>query len=97
MFKLCLDVICGRDPHDSTTVETERMLKSPSISLSQLRVGIPVEYHPKGLSDEVLDAWDQVAGIFEKAGSSVNKVLKILLSKYTILQCNLFLFLHTVL
>lgn len=68
-------IICGRDPFDSTTVDIG---KPPEnffpINPSQIRIGIPMEYHPSGLSEEVLAAWESVASIFEKAGSSVKQV-----------------------
>ncbi|CAH1404828.1 unnamed protein product [Nezara viridula] len=68
-------VICGRDPFDSTTVDIDITPEKPyPIDPSQIRIGIPMEYHPSGLSEEVLAAWEMVASIFEKAGSSVKKI-----------------------
>lgn len=66
-------VISGRDPLDSTTVEIEDF-NQPSFNLTKLRIGVPKEYHPPGLSGEVLKTWEIVSSIFEQNGASVKEV-----------------------
>lgn len=77
----CLTVfntIAGPDDRDSTTIKTAfKPISIPdaaNISLKGLKVGIPVEYHCDGLSDEVLSTWTKVADMLEDAGATVKPV-----------------------
>ena len=61
----CVDVfneICGSDPRDSTTIKKplERIRLQEDFDIKDLKVGIPKEYHCKGLSIEVLNIWKVV-------------------------------------
>lgn len=70
------NVIAGPDDHDSTTVKKSfnPVPVGEAISLKGLRVGIPVEYHCEGLSEEVLTTWSKVADMLEDAGATVKCV-----------------------
>ena len=39
--------------------------------LGGLTVGVPGEYHPEGLSEEVLRQWQRVAGVLQQHGAKV--------------------------
>lgn len=73
-----LAAIAGPDPMDATTLKQPHRLGPladiPSISMRNIRVGIPQEYHCDGLSDEVLATWTKVADILETNGAAVNAV-----------------------
>nr|XP_029716178.1 LOW QUALITY PROTEIN: glutamyl-tRNA(Gln) amidotransferase subunit A, mitochondrial-like [Aedes albopictus] len=77
----CLAVfnaIAGPDERDSTTIkkvfEPISIPDGTDICLKGLKVGIPIEYHCEGLSDEVLSTWTKVADMLEDAGASVHPV-----------------------
>ncbi|XP_001655938.2 glutamyl-tRNA(Gln) amidotransferase subunit A, mitochondrial [Aedes aegypti] len=77
----CLAVfnaIAGPDDRDSTTTKTFfkpiSLPDASKICLKGLKVGIPIEYHCEGLSDEVLTTWAKVADMLEDAGASVHPV-----------------------
>lgn len=71
-----LNAIAGPDERDSTTVKKPfKPVELPeSICLKGLRIGIPVEYHCEGLSEEVLHTWAKVADMLEDAGATVTSV-----------------------
>ncbi|XP_058812548.1 glutamyl-tRNA(Gln) amidotransferase subunit A, mitochondrial [Topomyia yanbarensis] len=72
------NAIAGPDDRDSTTIKVPfnaiNVPKLDRISLKGLKVGIPIEYHCEGLSDEVLKAWTDVADMLEEAGAIVETV-----------------------
>ncbi|XP_066999009.2 glutamyl-tRNA(Gln) amidotransferase subunit A, mitochondrial [Anabrus simplex] len=70
------NLLVGRDPLDSTTVDNELspICLEDIPSVDGLRVGIPVEYHCPGLSEEVLVAWSKVADMLEEGGATVVQV-----------------------
>ncbi|XP_065072712.1 glutamyl-tRNA(Gln) amidotransferase subunit A, mitochondrial [Ochlerotatus camptorhynchus] len=77
----CLAVfntIAGPDDRDSTTIKSFfKPISIPdaaSICLKGLKVGIPIEYHCEGLSDEVLSTWTKVADLLEDAGATVKAI-----------------------
>ena len=77
----CIDIfntIAGPDPLDSTTIKkTFKPIISEdisSLSIKDIRIGIPKEYHCEGLSQEVLEIWTQVADLLETNGAHVQEV-----------------------
>ncbi|XP_058467186.1 glutamyl-tRNA(Gln) amidotransferase subunit A, mitochondrial isoform X2 [Malaya genurostris] len=72
------NTIAGPDDRDSTTIKSRfepiQLAQSNHISLKGLKVGIPIEYHCEGLSDDVLKAWTDVADMLEDAGAKVEPV-----------------------
>ncbi|CAO1396711.1 unnamed protein product [Diamesa hyperborea] len=77
----CIDIfntIAGPDPLDSTTIKkTFKPIISEdisSLSMKDIKIGIPKEYHCQGLSQEVLEIWTQVADILETNGAQVQEV-----------------------
>jgi aspartyl-tRNA(Asn)/glutamyl-tRNA(Gln) amidotransferase subunit A len=72
------DVLAGHDPLDSTTVEGVfiPLDLSQDIDLTQVRIGIPKEYHCAGMSGEVVQMWSEVADTLEQAGAQVIQVEK---------------------
>ncbi|XP_062549554.1 glutamyl-tRNA(Gln) amidotransferase subunit A, mitochondrial [Armigeres subalbatus] len=70
------NAIAGPDAKDSTTVKsTFAPISIPDEpSLKGLTIGIPIEYHCEGLSNEVLSTWTKIADMLEDAGASVKTV-----------------------
>ncbi|KAK3583874.1 hypothetical protein CHS0354_033647 [Potamilus streckersoni] len=65
----------GHDVNDSTTVSDPFHKQDlPDISIKDLCIGIPKEYHSPGISEEILNAWKWAADLFEKAGAKVIQV-----------------------
>lgn len=77
VFYFWSDVISGQDVRDSTTVEEDYQPVSlgTTTNLYGLTVGIPREYHCPGLSQEVLQAWSDVADMLEEGGATVKQVI----------------------
>ncbi|XP_052090708.1 glutamyl-tRNA(Gln) amidotransferase subunit A, mitochondrial-like isoform X2 [Mytilus californianus] len=73
---ILFNVMAGHDVHDSTTVtDTFNHFTLPDkVSIKDLHIGIPKEYHAPGLSKDVHNAWVEAADMFEKAGSKVTQV-----------------------
>ncbi|KAJ8314550.1 hypothetical protein KUTeg_006700 [Tegillarca granosa] len=73
---LLLNVLAGHDTHDSTTLTDpfQEFTIPEDISVKDLHIGIPKEYHAPGTSKEVIDTWQKAADIFDKAGAKVTEV-----------------------
>ncbi|GLH08542.1 Glutamyl-tRNA(Gln) amidotransferase subunit A, mitochondrial [Gryllus bimaculatus] len=73
---LVLDTVAGWDAKDSTsiTIDERPACIVNDQNIQNICVGIPTEYHSPGLSEEVLEAWNIVADIFEHAGAKVIQV-----------------------
>lgn len=73
-----LNIIAGHDVNDSTSLTKPfRRVRLPSadkLNIKGLKVGIPIEYHCEGLSEEILDTWKDVANILEENGAVVKEV-----------------------
>lgn len=73
-----LNTIAGPDDLDSTTFKKEfKQINLPEIEdidIRNIRIGIPKEYHCEGLSDEVLEAWVDIADLLESEVASVKPV-----------------------
>lgn len=74
-----LNTIAGHDPKDSTTTDKEhRKIQLPLVekmNMKNLKIGIPVEYHCKYLSDEVLETWNEVAKLLQENGAQIQQVI----------------------
>lgn len=75
---LILNALAGPDPRDSTTIkESFQKITLPcdeNLSVKNLKIGIPKEYHCEGLSSEVLETWMKVADLLEEGGADVQEV-----------------------
>ncbi|XP_067125846.1 glutamyl-tRNA(Gln) amidotransferase subunit A, mitochondrial [Centruroides vittatus] len=72
---LILDVLAGHDQLDSTTVSDKLTFYVPDeISIKDMHIGIPKEYHCFGLSNEVVEIWTRIADLFERNGAIVSSV-----------------------
>lgn len=73
-----LNAIAGPDPNDSTCLRQPyrqiELNNIEDISMKNLRVGIPKEYHCDGLSSDVLQTWIKVADLLENAGAEVSEI-----------------------
>lgn len=73
-----LNAIAGPDARDATCLRrsfNHVMLKGiDQISMKNVRVGIPKEYHCDGLSEETLSTWIKVADLLEDAGADVREI-----------------------
>lgn len=70
-----LNAIAGPDSNDATCMrKTYNSIELPNaddISMKNIRIGIPKEYHCKGLSKDVLKTWMKVADMLECSGANV--------------------------
>lgn len=71
-----LSVIIGSDANDSTCVNANLDTRQfyDNFSIDNCRVGIPEEYNCKGLSNEIKETWDFIAGIIDSSNGMVEKV-----------------------
>lgn len=73
-----LNVVAGPDDMDSTTIKSPYkpiVLKDKEqISVKNIRIGIPKEYHCDGLSADVLQTWIKIADVLEDAGACVKQI-----------------------
>lgn len=70
-----LNCIAGPDKLDSTTIKEQfspiELLKT---DLTNIRIGIPIEYHCEGMSPEVIDLWRYVTDLLESEKAVVRTV-----------------------
>jgi aspartyl-tRNA(Asn)/glutamyl-tRNA(Gln) amidotransferase subunit A len=68
---IMLGAMAGYDPKDSTSVakEVPDFAKAVGQSIKGLKVGIPKEYRPDGLSPEIAAAWDKGLAWLKEAGA----------------------------
>ncbi len=68
---LMLGVMAGHDPKDSTSapMAVPDFRAALGQSVKGLKVGVPREYRPEGLSDEVARVWDQGIAWLKDAGA----------------------------
>ncbi|XP_043269537.1 glutamyl-tRNA(Gln) amidotransferase subunit A, mitochondrial [Venturia canescens] len=68
-----LNAIAGPDESDSTTLQEEyEPFDLPNLqSLQGLRIGIPKEYHPAELSDEISSCWQRITRLMEESGAII--------------------------
>ena len=70
---ILLNSMAGYDTKDSTSVnipvpDFEKALGS---SVKGLKIGIPAEYRPQGLNDEIASYWDKGIEILKQAGAEI--------------------------
>ena len=70
---LLLEVICGFDPHDSTSLDepVPDFRKALTGDIAGLRVGIPAEYFAGAIDDEVRSAVQRAAAILQEKGAEL--------------------------
>jgi len=71
--KLVFDIIRGKDPMDSTTIDYTKY-QIPNTRYKNLRIGVPKEYFGKGLDKGVKEKVEQAIKKFEKKGAKIKKV-----------------------
>lgn len=73
-----LNAIAGPDPNDSTCLRQPykpiELTNADDISVTNVRIGIPREYHCDGLIGDVLRTWIKVADQLEDAGAHVSEI-----------------------
>ncbi len=70
---LLLNVMAGYDEKDSTSVKMDvpDFTKVLGQSVKGLRIGIPAEYRPQGLNEEISACWDRGIEILKAAGAEI--------------------------
>lgn len=70
---LMLNVMAGYDEKDSTSanVNVPDFTKVLGQDIKGLKIGIPVEYRPEGLNDEIAKLWDNAAEILKARGAEI--------------------------
>jgi len=73
---LALNVICGRDPHDSTSadVPVPDFTKSLTNDVSGIRIGLPKEYFTEALGAEMRDRITDAVAVLERAGAQTIEI-----------------------
>ena len=67
-----LKILQGVDPLDSTTVDLSKVSNdSKEYDIKKMTIGIPQEYYCEGMSEEIVNAWSQVADFLENEGIKV--------------------------
>lgn len=69
-------VISGHDPKDSTSapIATPDFEKALTGNIKGLKIGVPKEYRPDGLSSEISALWDKGIQWLKEAGAEVQEV-----------------------
>ncbi len=70
--KLVFDIIRGKDPFDSTSVETK--IQNQESKTQNLKIGIPKEYFAEGIDKEVKEKVEEAIEEFKKAGAEIKDV-----------------------
>ena len=73
---LLLNVICGHDPQDSTSVDmpVPDFTEFLSPKLKEFRLGIPAEYFVEGMDPEVKASVEEAIGVLKDLGASCEEV-----------------------
>ena len=66
-----LRVLEGRDPLDSTTIDSPQWEDPSLTNVIGLKVGVPQEFFCEGMSTEVTKVWSKIADMLEKGGAEV--------------------------
>ncbi|MBZ9578382.1 Asp-tRNA(Asn)/Glu-tRNA(Gln) amidotransferase subunit GatA [Patescibacteria group bacterium] len=72
--KIVFDVISGKDPFDSTSVESKSKVKSQKSKVDDLRIGVPKEYFAKGIDPEVEKIVKSAIKKYEALGANIEEV-----------------------
>ncbi len=70
--KIVFDAIKGKDPADSTSVESE--IRNPKLEIRNLRIGVPKEYFAEGLEKEVEKIIRDAIKKAEDAGAEIIEI-----------------------
>lgn len=70
---IMLNVMCGHDPKDSTSVNMEvpDFEKALTGNIKGKKIGIPKEYRPDGMNEEILAMWDKGIKLLKEAGAEI--------------------------
>ncbi|MBF0354775.1 MAG: Asp-tRNA(Asn)/Glu-tRNA(Gln) amidotransferase subunit GatA [Alphaproteobacteria bacterium] len=73
---LMLKAMAGHDPKDSTSAPqpVPDFTKSVGASIKGMKVGVPKEYRPDGLSADIIGAWDKGLAWLKEAGAEIVEV-----------------------
>ena len=73
---LVLEAIAGRDPHDSTSVDTSVPHYAAALTgdVRGLRIGVPREYFTPGMDAEVDGAVREAIAVLEKLGATTEEI-----------------------
>lgn len=76
LCRVVYENLSGFDPKDPTSIKNNQVKTKikPIIDPSEVIVGIPKEYHCRGISTEVHDTWIKVADTLENHGAKVVEV-----------------------
>ncbi len=72
--KIVFDAIKGKDPMDSTSVESISNAKTQMLKINELKIGIPKEYFIKGIDPEVERLVKQAVKKYEEMGAKVQEI-----------------------
>lgn len=73
---LALNILCGRDPHDSTSADlpVPDFTKSLRQDVSDITIGLPKEYYTDALNAEMREKIEGAVAVLEKEGAKVVEV-----------------------
>ncbi len=73
---LALNVICGRDPHDSTSADipVPDFTKSLTNDVAGITIGLPKEYFTEALGTEMRDKIMDAVAVLERAGAQTMEI-----------------------
>jgi aspartyl-tRNA(Asn)/glutamyl-tRNA(Gln) amidotransferase subunit A len=75
---LILNSIAGFDIKDSTSLKQTftkiRLPPASKLSIKNLKIGIPCEYHCENLDKEILETWNEIAKLLEQGGAIIKEV-----------------------
>lgn len=73
-----LNAIAGPDAYDSTTIKLPfarfSLPTADRLSVKNVKIGIPKEYHCDGMSSEMIETWMKVADALEDGGACVRSI-----------------------
>jgi len=77
-FFYLIKTILGPDQFDSTTIKKKyipiTLPNDNALSVKNIRIGIPLEYHCEDLSEEMLEVWKRIANLLEDNGAIIKQV-----------------------
>lgn len=72
---IIMEVIYGRDPNDSTTVDKKmNFLKGIEDDIRNMKFAVPKEVYSQGLDDGVAESFEEFVRLLEELGANVEKV-----------------------
>ncbi|MDA1337198.1 MAG: Asp-tRNA(Asn)/Glu-tRNA(Gln) amidotransferase subunit GatA [bacterium] len=69
--EILFNVIAGKDPLDSTSIDHTYNLQPTTYNLEGLRIGVPKEYFAKGLDPQVKEVVENAILKFQSAGATI--------------------------